>query len=173
MADYPSSLPLPLVADYAVQTVMGVSSVGFERGNKRQRRTSSRERHTFSLSFVFTTAQLWAWQSWANQSGYEWHLMNLESAYSALSDTGARLVPHYVRYTSDITIEALGNGYLRVLVAAELDLDRAPDGRITPTGNWYVSGTPAAPATNTITAGTPASPASNTITAGTPTQPAA
>lgn len=173
MSDYPLTLPLPLVAEYAVQTVVGVSAVSFERGNNRQRRTASRERHTFSLSFVLTTAQLWEWQSWANQSGYDWHLMNLESAYSALSGSGARLVPHYVRYISDITIETLGGGYLRVLVSAELDLGRVPASNITPTGNWYVGGTPATPAANTITAGTPASPAVNTITAGTPILPAA
>lgn len=173
MSDYPTTLPLPSVMDYAVQTVMGVSGVTFEAGNRRQRRTSRRERHTFNLSFTFTTAQLWAWQSWANQYGYDWHLMNLESAYSGFSATGDRLIPHYVRYTTDINIETLGGGYFRVMVSAELDLDRPPYSAITPTGNWYVGGTPDAPATDTITAGTPASPAANTITAGTPAIPAA
>lgn len=173
MTDYPSTLPLPAIADYAVQTVMGVAAVAFENGNRRQRRTSRRERHTFNLSFTFTTAQLWTWQSWANQYGYDWHQMLLESAYSGFSATGDRLILHYIRYTSDIDIEAIGNGYLRVTVSAELDLDRPPSGNIVPTGNWYVAGTPASPATNTITAGTPASPATDTITAGTPATPAA
>lgn len=171
MTDYPSTLPAPQIADYAVQANIGLTVVSFEAGNRRQRRVSRRERHTFNLSFVFTTAQLWAWQSWANQWGYDWHQMNLESAYSGLS--GSRLIPHYVRYTSDIGIEALGNGYHRVTVSAELDLDRPPSGDIVPTGNWFVAGAPATPATDTITAGTPAAPAANTITAGTPAIPAA
>lgn len=173
MANYPDGLPLPLVADYSVATVMGVSAVEFEGGNNRQRRTSARQRHTFSLSFVFTTGQLWEWQSWANQSGYDWHQMLLESSYSGFSSLGDRLVLHYIRYTSDIGIETLGNGYLRVMVSAELDLDRPPSGSISESGNWYVAGTPASPATNTITAGSPSSPATNTITAGTPAIPAA
>lgn len=171
MTDYPSTLPAPQIADYSVQANIGLSAVSFEAGNRRQRRMSRRERHVFGLSFVFSTAQLWAWQSWANQWGYDWHLMNMESAFSGLS--GVRLLPHYIRYTSDIGIEALGNGYHRVTVSAELDLDRQPNGGIVPSGNWYVAGTPAAPAVNTITAGTPAAPAADTITAGTPALPAA
>lgn len=173
MTDYPSTLPLPQVADYGVQTIMGVSATVFEGGNRRQRRTSRRERHTFNLAFVFTTGELWTWQSWANQYGYDWHQMLLESSFSGFSATGARLIPHYVRYTSDIGIETLGNGYFKVSVTAELDLNRQPSGSIAPTGNWYVAGTPSSPATNTITAGTPSSPATDTITAGTPSLPAA
>ena len=152
---------------------MGLTATTFEAGNRRQRKGTSRQRHTFNLSFVFTTGQLWTWQSWANLYGYDWHLMNLESAYSGFSITGDRLIPHYVRYTSDIGIEALGNGYFRVTVSAALDLDRPPSGDIVPSGNWYVAGAPATPAANTITAGTPAAPATDTITAGTPAVPAA
>jgi hypothetical protein len=173
MTDYPTTLPAPQVADYSVQANIGLSAVTFENGNRRMRRMVREERHTFNLTFVFSTTQLWTWQSWANQFGFDWHLMNLESAFSGLSVSGSRLIPHYVRYTSDISIEALGNNYHRVAVAAELDLDRAPSVNITPTGIWYVAGTPAAPATNTITAGSPSAPAANTITAGTPAVPAA
>lgn len=173
MTDYPSTLPLPQIADFSAQTAMGLTSVSFEAGNRRQRRVSRRQRHTFNLSFVFTTAQLWTWQSWANGSGYDWHLMLLESAYSGFSVSGDRLIPHYVRYISDIGIEALGNDYHRVTVSAALDLDRPPSGDIVPTGNWFVAGAPASPAANTITAGTPAAPAADTITAGTPAVPAA
>lgn len=173
MPDYPSTLPLPSVADYAVQTIVGVGAVTFENGQSRQRRTSRRERHTFNMSFTFSTAQLWAWQSWANQFGYDWHLMLLESAYSGVSSLGDRLIQHFIRYTSDIGIEALGNGYFRVSVSAELDLDRPPSGNVSTSGNWYVAGTPSSPATNTITAGSPSSPATDTITAGTPAIPAA
>lgn len=173
MSIFPSGLPLPAVADYAVQTSIGVSAITFERGNNRQRRISAKQLHTFNLSFTFTTEQLWTWQSWANHYGYEWHQMMLESAYSGSPPGGERLIPHFIRYTSDINIETLGNGYLRVYVTAELDVSRPPSGEITPSGIWYVAGTPASPATDTITAGTPSAPASNTITAGTPAIPAA
>lgn len=173
MTDYPTTLPLPQIADYSSQTAMGLSAVTFEAGNRRQRRMSRRQRHTFTLSFVFTTGQLWTWQSWANSNGYDWHLMNLESAYSGFSVSGDRLIPHYVRYISDIGVEALGNDYHRVTVSAALDLDRPPSGNIVPSGNRFVAGTPASPATDTITAGTPSAPAANTITAGTPAIPAA
>lgn len=173
MTDYPSTLPAPQAAEYSAQALMGLSAVTFEAGNRRQRRGARRERHVFNLTFIFSTAQLWTWQSWANIYGYDWHLMDLESPYSGLSATGDRLIPHYIRYTSDIGIEALGNGYHRATVTAELDLDRAPTGNIVPTGNWFVAGAPATPAVNTITAGTPSTPAVNTITSGTPAVPAA
>lgn len=169
---YPSGLPLARVDSYSSDVATGVSAVTFERGNNRQRRGSRREKHVFGLSFTLTTAQLWVWQSWANRYGYQWHLMPLVSPYSVML-AGMSVVDHTIRYTSNISWESVSNGVVRAYVSAEMDVSTLPSGTIEPSGNWYVGGTPAAPATNRIIAGTPAAPATDVIIAGTPRVPAA
>lgn len=173
MAAYPAGLPAPLLAPYANQTATGVTAVQFERGNRRQRRTARKDRQIFSLSFVFTMTELWTWQSWANRFGYDWHSMDLASAWSGLSDPDGDPVPHTIRYTSDIAFEAVAPGVVRVSVEAEMDVSTLPQGVLTPSGNWYVAGTPASPSANYLVAGTPASPSSDVVVAGTPALPAA
>lgn len=171
MSAYPSTLPCPQIEGYQVDIDYGVSGVTFENGNRRQRRQFRQERHYFTFSLVLTTAQLWTWQSWANQFGYDWHYMNLESNYSGLA--GQTLIPHYIRYISDISIEAVDIDYFRVSVQAEMDVDTLPIGVVEFTGDWLIANTPAAPATDRIIAGTPAAPATDFIIAGSPAAPAA
>lgn len=172
MAAYPEFLPAPQVSGYGVETITGVSAVTFERGNTRQRRSIRRERHVFNLSLVLTMPDLWAWQSWANQYGYDWHTMNLQTHYAGLA--GTTLLPHLVRYISDITIEPVGFDYVRVSLQAEMDANTLPGGLVDFTGNWYLGGTPAAPSSsNWVLGGTPASPSVNFIVAGSPGNPAA
>lgn len=169
---YPSGLPLPLVSGYGVNVDHGLSAVTFERGNTRQRRGVSRQRHVFSLSMILTIPHLWEWQSWANRYGYDWHLMDLQSSYSGAAST--RLIPHTVRYISDISIQLIDHQRVQVSVQAEMDLDTLPIGIVVPSGDWYVGGTPASPSnSNNILAGTPAAPSSNVIIAGSPGLPAA
>lgn len=172
MASYPGFLPAPQVASYATETIVGVSAVTFERGNTRQRRSIRRERIVFNLAMVFDIPQLWAWQSWANQYGYDWHTMNLQSHYAGLA--GSTLIPHLVRYISDIQIEPVGFDQVRVSLQAEMDANTLPGGFVDFTGNWYLGGTPAAPSSaNSVLGGTPASPSTNFIVAGSPGNPAA
>ena len=172
MASYPGYLPAPQVSGYATETIVGVSAVTFERGNTRQRRSIRRERIVFGLSMVLNTTDLWAWQSWANQYGYDWHTMPLVSHYSGLA--GSTLIAHTIRYISDIVIEPVAFGYMRVSVQAEMDANTLPGGFVDFTGNWYLGGTPAVPSSsNRVLGGTPASPSTNFIVAGTPGNPAA
>lgn len=167
MTDYPDTLPVPQVADYQVSLTTGISRVVFEHGNTRQRRSARKERRTFSLSLVLTTAQLWEWQSWANQYGYDWHYLDLTSDYAGF--TTGRTLPHYIRYTGDVSIQSLGGGYVKVLFQAEMDLNTVPLGILTPTGDVIIGGTPASPnSSNSVQAGTPASPSTDIIIAGTP-----
>jgi hypothetical protein len=175
MPSYPSSLPAPLVSGYGVSTVFDLSSVEFERGNTRQRQGARRETTAFTLSFLFSTAELWAWQSWANANGWDWHTMDLQSPYSAMSISGAAAIPHSIRYTSEqISMSFLGNGIVNVTVQAELDVTALPQGIYAYTGDWIVAGTPASPSSaNWYIAGTPASPAADFVIAGTPAMPAA
>lgn len=173
MTDYPSTLPAPQIVDYAISTAVPISAVTFERGNKRQRRGAKKERHVFTMSFLFSTIELKTWQLWANQFGYDWHSMNLESFYSGFSLDGSLLIPHTVRYISDITLQLVAFDLFKVSITAEMDVSTVPQNILTPSGNWYVAGTPASPSTDIVEAGTPALPSTDFIVAGSPANPAA
>lgn len=169
---YPGNLPGPLVSAYSVETVVGVTSVAFENGNTRQRTAASVQKTSFDLTFVFTIVDLWQWQAWANAYGYEWHDMELASAYSGQSDSV--LVTHRVRYTGDFVITLVDQRHVQVSIRAELDVNSPPAGAIVPSGDWIIGGTPDIPSSsNSIQAGTPAAPSANAIIAGTPGIPAA
>lgn len=164
--DYPSTLPCPQIDGYQIETDFNVSRVTFEHGNTRQRRYAEHEVHTFSLSLVLSIRQLWEWQSWANQYGYDWHWMQLESHYSAAGKNG--LLPHYIRYISDISIAPVDADYVRVSFQAEMDLNTQPQGVVQVTRNWILAGVPLTPSTNWIVARTPDDPSTDHIIAGSP-----
>jgi hypothetical protein len=163
MAAYPYGLPLPLVSGYSVQSATGLQATTFERGNTRQRRGALRPLHSFNLSFVLSTSQLWAWQSWAEGSGYDWQFLLLASPYS-----GGTLRPHYTRFCSDISIETLGAGYVRASVQAELDVRSVHAYIVDPTAVWTLGGTPRIPSPAWIRAGALSALATDTLTAGPP-----
>lgn len=171
MTDYPGSLPAPQIEGYQVEIDYGTTGVTFENGNRRQRKGFRKERHFFQYSLVLDINELWTWQSWANQYGYDWHYEDMVSNYSGT--TGKALIPHYIRYISDINIEPVDRDYFRVSLQAEMDLNTLPTGTIVVSGNWYVARTPSNPPTDRILAGTPAAPSANIIIAGTPGTPAA
>lgn len=171
-SSYPAGLPAPQFAGYANETNVGLSAVQFEAGNRRQRRTAAKDREAFAVFFQFTTQQWWQWLSWVNQYGYDWHSLKLASAYSGLSISGEILIPHTVRYTSDIGFELVSPGIFRVSTQLEMDVSTVPQSIFTPSGNIYAAGTAASPATDKIVAGTAASPSSDIIIAGTATLPA-
>ncbi len=171
MAEYPSGLPIPQIDGYEVEIDYGMNAVTFENGNRRQRRQYKKERYFFRFSVVLDMIQLWTWQSWANKYGYDWHFMNLQSNYSGTA--GKAVIPHYIRYISDISIDPADRENYRVSVQAEMDVNTLPTGTITVSGNWYVARTPSNPPTDYIIAGTPATPSANIIIAGNPGTPAA
>ena len=174
MASYPIGLPAPQIADYSISTATGLMPIRFERGNVRQRRTAQRHKQTFTMTFMLTINQLWSWQLWANESGYDWHTMFLESPYSGLSVSGANLIPHSIRYVSDFSIQVVTQGDVRATVIAEMDVTTLPQGIVTFTGNWIRAGIPATPSSaNYYRAGIPATPSTDTLTAGSPAIPAA
>jgi hypothetical protein len=169
---YPAGLPLPLVSEYSVEVSHGLTSVTFERGNTRQRRGVSLQRHVFGLSMTLTVPELWEWQSWANAYGYDWHYMDLTSSYAGSS--GDNVIPHLVRYIGDVSLSFIDFDHVRVAVQAEMDVASLPVGTVVPSGNWYIGGTPASPSnSNAVIAGSPGSPSSSFIIAGTPSVPAA
>jgi hypothetical protein len=173
MTDYPQYLPCPSVSDYKGTVDFGLSTVTFNRGNKRRRRLASTRLETYDLSFVYTTLQLWQFQSWANIFGYDWHYMPIVTHYSGLIDP-ASVLRHRCRLTSDINITALNADTFRVKVSIEIDPSSRPLGVIVPSARWIIGGAPPAPsAPDWIIAQTPTSPSLDIIAAGTPVLPAA
>lgn len=173
MTDYPSTLPCPLTADYKGAIDFGLSSVKFNRGNTRRRRLAARRLETYDLTFAFTTKQLWEFQSWANQFGYDWHEMPIVTHFSGFVAHEGPL-PHRVRLTSDISATAMNDGVFKVKVSIELDALSRPLDVVVPTFRWIIANTPGAPSTpDWIIAKTPPSPSTDMIAAGTPHTPAA
>lgn len=164
--NYPAILPCPQIDGYQVAVVYGTTGVRFENGMSRRRKGPKREQHVFSLSIVLTTAQLWTWQSWANDYGYEWHWINLPSNYAGA--TAETAVPHYIRYIGDITIEPVDALYFAVSVQAELDINTKPGELFEPTGDWIIGMSPATPPGNVISAETANGIATDQINAGIP-----
>lgn len=177
--EYPRDLPCPQIEGYQIDVDYGATSVTFERGNRRQRRAFTRETVLFNLSLVLSTSQLWTWQSWANQYGFDWHYMDMPSPFSGrVSETNQ----HFIRYTGDFSIEAIDQQYFRVSLQAEFSLDTAVQAAAADSGNWVISGAPTvfgsppAPlsiASDWIIARTPDNLPADTIIAGSPRYPAA
>lgn len=173
MTDYPQTLPCPTTSDYKGVVDFGFSSVMFNRGNTRRRRRAASRLETYDLSFVYTTNQLWQFQTWANMFGYDWHHMPLVTHFSGLVDPASILL-HRCRMISDINISALTADIFRVKFSVEIDTSTRPLGVIVPTGRWIIGGTP--PVTSLpdwIIARTPSAPSTYIIAAGTPALPAA
>jgi hypothetical protein len=168
--DYPKSLPCPQIDDYSYEVDYGAAQVIFENGRGRQRRMAASGKYVFNLSLVLSMSQVWQWQSWANQYGYEWHYMPLMSDFAGVKEQ--TLVPHFVRYISDISFEPVDIGYMRASFQAELDSNTLPKGIVEQTGDIIIAGKPASPSADIIIAGKPASPSADIIVAGVPGQTA-
>lgn len=173
MTDYPSILPCPMASDYKGLVDFGLLAVKFNRGNTRRRRMASSRLETYDLSFAYTLQQLWTFQTWANQFGYDWHYMPIITHYSGFVDP-ANVLPTRVRISGDISITTLNADMFRVRFPIEVDTTTRPFGITVPSGDWIIAKSPDAPSSpNWIVAGTPPAPSTDTITAGTPVLPAA
>lgn len=165
--DYPSTLPSATVAGATVTLSYGLTATSFENGRSRQRRKTKREIRSLSLSYVFTGPQLWEWQSWANENGYDWHYEYAVTDYSGIRPSTS--MRHYLRYTGDIAIEAAGVNLYRVYVPAEMGIASLPEDLFTPTGNVIFGGRPGSPSTpDVISAETASGIATDQIKAGYP-----
>jgi hypothetical protein len=171
---YPSSFQCPQIRPYQIAVDMGILRTPMEGGNTRQRRRYTIMPSIFRLEFVMPAIDLGTWQSWVNAFAYDYFLLNLESMWSAFA--GAVTAPHIVRFISDLDIENVVYGWVRVRVQAELSPNQyAIGGPLIPTYQWIIGGTPTAPAApDWIIAGVPQNPSTpDWIFAGTPANPAA
>lgn len=166
---YPATFPYPLLADYAYTIGSGVIRTPMESGAPRQRRRWRNMPHAFNLSFAVKVADLDLWQSWINANGYDWFEIDLVTNQTGVTNLCAS--PHYVRFTSDLSVAALTPKVLKISVNAELSQVQAgppvPD-----YGVWIIGGTPAAPSLDFMVGGTPAAPSPNITNPGVPSAPA-
>lgn len=173
-AIYPDNLASPQVKPYSYAVDMGLLRTPMEGGNTRQRRLYRTMPTLWALEFIMHAVDLFDWQTWADANGYDWFQIDLQSMYSGAA--GKMTSPHLVRFTTDLQMENIMYGWIRVRVSAELSpfqatLFGAPPAPGPAQSNWIIAGTPAAPSSDTVTAGTPGNPSSDTITAGTPAYP--
>jgi hypothetical protein len=143
--EYPDSFQCPQIKPYSLAVDMGVLRTAMDGGNQRQRRRYRMMPHLFNLEFVMQALDLGRWQSWVNQFAYDYFLMDLESMWSALA--GSITAPHLVRFISDLQVENVTLGWIRVRVQAEISPNQwALSGPVVPSYQWIVAGTAIAPA---------------------------
>lgn len=160
MANYPASLPQPQVEGYQVEIDYGIRNTLFENGNRRQRKVFQFERTVVTMTLVLSSAQLWTWQKFANDAGYDWHYMDFPSQYSGRPQFAKA---HLVRYIGDISITAIDPRYYRVTLQAEVDMTAVQQSAAVFSGNWVISDRTAAllSAEETLVAGSPRFPAAD------------
>jgi len=170
---YPKSFQCPQIKPYSLGVDMGLVRTPMQGGNNRQRRQYRHMPHIFRLEFVMEALDLGTWQQWINSFAYDYFILGLESMWSG--NAGTITSPHIVRFISDLEVENVVYGWVRVRVQAELSPNQyALAGPGILTDAWIIGGTPAAPSADTIIAGTPAAPSMpEWISAGSPQNPAA
>jgi hypothetical protein len=166
---YPATFPVPRVAAYQYNVDAGLIRTPMDGGFPRQRRLYDVMPHAWSLEFVLTNATLYGWQTWVNSYGYDYFQIDMTSWLS--SQAGKLVVPHIIRFTSNLVVEVSAKPNFVVRVEADLSPSQVTTFNPTPYGNWIDAGEPSVPATDTRTAGRPASPSLDTTTAGKPATP--
>lgn len=122
VGDYPSAYPCPQISGYGLTVDRGFRRVTFDNGQSRQRRMYDEGPTVASLAFVLSVSDLYDWQTWVNEFGYDWFTMNLVSKWSATGEPSL----HRIRVISDLAIEALAQQFVKVSLTAEFDLTYTP-----------------------------------------------
>lgn len=143
--NYPTGFQCPQIKPYSLGVDMGVLRTPMQGGNARQRRMYRHMPTVFRLEFIIQALDLGEWQSWVNRFAYDYFVINIESMWSGSS--GVIAAPHLVRFISDLEMENVTYGWIRVRVQAELSPNQwSIAGPLLPTYQWIVGGTPGAPA---------------------------
>jgi hypothetical protein len=119
---YLDNFPLPDQAPYSIAVDMGIVRSPMAAGNVRQRRLYDNMPQLFSLQFHMHTAELWVWQTWVNETAYNWFYLPLASMYAGDGQglPGGMLSYHIARFTSDLAVTLEGYDWYSVTVAAEI-----------------------------------------------------
>jgi hypothetical protein len=174
MADprYPKEFTCPLIANYAMETELGINRTEFINGQFRNRKRYSGEVTVVNLDFALPFQSMFYWMRWVNQNAYTWFLMDLYSMHSAVEN--GRMLPHRLRFISDIKGSTYNERWAKASVDAEFDPNY--DVKLLPefTGVWIIAGDPPAPsAPDIVIPGTVPAPSINVVNPGTPQFPAA
>jgi hypothetical protein len=167
MEVYPDQYPCPRLSPYSYVVDMGVLRTPMDGGYSRQRRLYDVMPHALALEFVLPVSLLFSWQTWVNRYAYQYFSICLTTYFA--SEKGVDATPTIARFTSELRIELVEKGYVKIGVDCEI----APTQEInTPPGkDWIIAGAPGSPSTDWVIAGDPAGPASDFILAGTPASP--
>lgn len=169
---YPADFVVPDRQPYAYQVDMGVVRSEMAAGNARQRRAYRIMPHYLALSFHMRIEELYLWQNWINQFGYDYFLCPVSVMYAGGPPAPANMRREVLRFTSDLQITMDGWNFVGVTVAAELSNDAQTANPPIGLGGWIVGGTPADPnSLQWYVGGTPAAPSPAWATGGTPGAP--
>lgn len=169
---YSSNLPCPRIDGYALSVDSGLVRTSFDSGHTRQRRRFSNQPTTINLEFSMSVTDLYDWQKWANEWGYEWFTMALKTKWSAVFDGDA--VMHRIKFVSNLAVRALSPDWVSVSVTAIVDVNYVPSpGLPVFTGDWVIAGEPPAPSADWVIAGEAPGPNEpDEVIAGNPSNPA-
>lgn len=103
MSDW-SDLDLPIAerGGYSIFVDQGLLRTPFKTAKPRQTRRWSSTRHTFSLTFLLTQAELQAARAFLDTDGYTWFTIDLLSSYGDV-------VPHNARLIEDYNVTTVGS----------------------------------------------------------------
>lgn len=95
MATWPTTLPRPLVAGYAIAPVDANVRTDMEAGTPRVRRRSAARNDQVSVFWRFTDAQMAAFRTWFDgdcANGASWFAVDLNTGDAGLRSVQARFV---------------------------------------------------------------------------------
>lgn len=116
MPDYPGTYPLPDSGTYTGTIRPGMSRTEVPAAQPNQRPRYNAPRVEVSMTFTMTNDDYATWRTWVEANAYNWFNMPVVSHYAPDDITSVRPV----RFISDINYQKLGDDWLSVTVAAEI-----------------------------------------------------
>lgn len=116
MPDYPASYPAPDYGSYAGMLDVGLTRTEVPSPRSRQRARFNAPREELSLTFTMNNDQYVDWIAWVKANAYNWFNMSLVSHRDPDNITSVQPL----RFISDIAYQKLGDDWLSVTVAVEI-----------------------------------------------------
>ena len=108
-------IPCPSIEQFSYTAAMGVLRTAVATSHARQRRLHKEQPRTYSLSWVLKTEDLYTWERFAQQHGYNWHFLPMVTGQVPKWFP----VEHPIRYIDDFQVQLLQENLWEVTVTAE------------------------------------------------------
>lgn len=108
-------IPCPSIEAFSYTAAMGVLRTTAATAHARQRRLHKEQPRTYSLSWVLPTTELYKWEQFAQQYGYNWHFLPMVTGQVPIWFP----VEHPIRYIDDFQVQLIQRDLWEVTVTAE------------------------------------------------------